>query len=238
MPRSTKKQKKVALRQSRQPRKGLVFSARPPRSLYLNGFPKKMRMKHKYVDTIALDATATSPAVHRFRCNSTFDPDYSGSGHQPLYRDLMVTVYNHYVVTGSKITCRFTNGATSANYQSASVCGVYLDDNATDHTSYIALMENGRGQSKMVAQSATRGSDSQICRQTFSAKKFFGVKDVDDNVNRIGASSGSSPSEDAYFVVFSQGVDPTAVDNPLPILCTITIEYCTIWSERTEQNSS
>lgn len=228
----------ITIRRAKRPQSGRAYVARIPRNRYLTGFPKEMKMKHRYVDTVSLDATATTPAIHRFRCNSVFDPDYTGTGHQPLYRDLMVTIYNHYVVTGSKITVKFTNAATSANYQSASVCGVYLDDNSTDHTIYTTLMENGRGQSKMLAQAATRGGDSVTCRQKFSAKKFFGVKDVKDNITRIGAAVAANPSEDAYFVVFSQGVQPSAVDNPLPILATVIIEYAVIWSERTEQPES
>lgn len=237
MPRKQNWKRQAKATRARKARKGVVFNLRP-RDLYLAGFPKQMKMRHRYVDSISLDATATTPAIHRFRCNSVFDPDYSGTGHQPLYRDVMAGIYNHYVVTGAKITVKFTNAATSANYQTASVCGVYIDDNSTDHTTFTSLIENRRGNNKVISQAATRGGDSVVCRQKWSAKKFFGVEDVKDNISRLGAAVAANPTEDAYFVVFTQGLDPTAVDNPLPVVALIEIEYATIWTERTEQTQN
>ena len=36
------------------------------------------------------------------------DPNHTGVGHQPLYFDQLMTIYNHYIVIGAKITVKFT----------------------------------------------------------------------------------------------------------------------------------
>lgn len=51
------------------------------------------------------------------RLNSTFDPELTQTGHQPMGRDQMITLYNRYVVT--KVVCDWTfmiAGATSSPF--------------------------------------------------------------------------------------------------------------------------
>ena len=40
--------------------------------------------------------------------NSLFDPDFTGTGHQPYYFDQFATIYQRYTVIGSKLTATFT----------------------------------------------------------------------------------------------------------------------------------
>lgn len=35
---------------------------------------------------------------HLFRANGIFDPDVTGTGHQPLYRDQVADLYTNYTV--------------------------------------------------------------------------------------------------------------------------------------------
>ena len=40
--------------------------------------------------------------------NSLFDPDQTGTGHQPYYFDQFAALYNRYTVLGSKLTAEFS----------------------------------------------------------------------------------------------------------------------------------
>lgn len=70
----------------------------------LGNFPPRKTVALRYVDSIALDAAAATAAVQVFRVNNIFDPDYSGFGHQPMFRDNYATLYNRYKVNYATIT--------------------------------------------------------------------------------------------------------------------------------------
>lgn len=68
------------------------------------GFPNSIITKLRYGSLIQLNSTTITPlARHLFRCNSCFDPDFTGVGHQPLYYDSYTAIYDQYVVIGAKI---------------------------------------------------------------------------------------------------------------------------------------
>lgn len=57
--------------------------------------------KQRYFERVVLGDAASIPAVYTFRLNSTFDPNETGTGHQPFGRDTMASSYNDYVVIGA-----------------------------------------------------------------------------------------------------------------------------------------
>ena len=59
------------------------------------GFPNSIITKLRYADTY--EGTGTSGARYQnvYRANGIFDPDATGTGHQPLYRDNWVNIYNN-----------------------------------------------------------------------------------------------------------------------------------------------
>lgn len=73
------------------------------------GFPNFMYVKLEYAAKIALQSVGGTPMVHTFRGNSIYDPDYTGVGNQPYYRDQLATLYEKYVVTGSKLAVKFVS---------------------------------------------------------------------------------------------------------------------------------
>lgn len=60
----------------------------------------------RYVQQISISPGVTASA-HSFRINSMYDPDFTGTGHQPLFRDVMSGIYARYRVNSVKykITC-------------------------------------------------------------------------------------------------------------------------------------
>lgn len=71
----------------------------------LNPFPDNKLVKHRYCDVVVMGAAGGPglPSVFQFRANSMFDPDFSGVGHQPMFRDEMVAQYKNYTVIKSMI---------------------------------------------------------------------------------------------------------------------------------------
>lgn len=200
------------------------------------GFPRNQAVKLRYVTTVTINPPATQLGYHFFRANSLFDPDFTGTGHQPMTYDMWTTLYNHYTVVGAKCTATFGgDGSTSAT---PLIYGIALTDDTTVTSSPAQLMENGTtGYRITTANGAGNVGRCPRFSKTFSAKKFFSVVNPMDCTTRIGSTIGTNPVEDAVFSVFVGPLPDTAYDIP-GMLVTVVIEYFAIFSEPKEQVQS
>ena len=83
-------------RRVRRPQRLVVNRALAP-------IPQRYITKMKYSEYVATDATG----MYRFNLNSIYDPNRTGTGHQPYGFDTMATLYNRYRVIscGWRIQC-------------------------------------------------------------------------------------------------------------------------------------
>jgi len=135
------------------------------------GAPDKMRVTLKYTDNYLFSGTP-NPAAQVWRLNSLFDPDLTGTGHQPTYYDQWSSLYNQYIVTG---------------------CRVHLDV-ASDSSIPVMLTLAAND-----ANSSAQGTDANS-EMKFSVRKFIGpltgdgVKSLDLKVS-IPAAAGENLSQ-------------------------------------------
>jgi len=66
----------------------------------------KIKTLLRYVDTKTL-SPGTGAGVHTFRMRSIYDPDYTGGGHQPMFRDNWATLYGQYKVLKTMVSVTF-----------------------------------------------------------------------------------------------------------------------------------
>ncbi|WP_445775552.1 hypothetical protein [Shewanella sp.] len=203
-----------------------------PQRLITTGFPKTTCVKLRYCDTVTINPGLGTVGYHSFRANSCFDPDYTGTGHQPLGFDQWSTFYNHYIVVGAKI--KITVTSNSGPGSGMLVSGIALTDEVATISNFTDLMEQGltRVQKQSVHMNAQRPRATTKC---YSAKKFFNVINVLDNWTRIGAKINANPVEMAYFNVWatnSTAVDQTNVD------IIIELEQIVVFSEPKELSQS
>lgn len=190
------------------------------------GFPSHKTVSLRYADTYDLTpASAGALAENVFKINSVFDPDDSGLGHQPLGFDEWAIIYNRYVVKGAKITAKFQCSGTTGL---PILCGILLDNNNSLTTAVpSAMIENGRSAYCSIRDQINE-SISPTMKKYFSAKKWFGVKDVNDNGN-LKALTTSNPVSLAYAHVWACDATGTAVDDT--IYATVVIDYIVEFSE-------
>lgn len=74
-----------------------------PRLWRGTGFPSGLQVKLKYSDILTINNLGVVVDVHQWRGNSLYDPDFTSTGHQPLYFDQLAAIYNRYRVDGCKI---------------------------------------------------------------------------------------------------------------------------------------
>jgi len=233
---SFKKKKSYAKRPRRRPRAGVrkrsyrrrtVFR---PQNLIRVGFPRTTAVRLRYVTGLILNPTLGNIASHVFRANSCFDPDSTAGGHQPMNFDMWSTLYNHYIVVGSKISCNFL--FNSAGVTQGCIYGIMLTDDVTYSTDPTTIMEQGLTRYK-VADYAWANGRHKVSRG-FSCKKFFNVTNPLDNTDRLGATVIANPNEQANFVVFVGPTPSSSIDLPGTDV-QVVIEFTVIFSEPKEQ---
>ncbi len=191
-------------------------------------FAASQVVKLRYCDSFTLDAGTNTTVNHVFSCNDLYDPNVSGTGHQPMGFDQWANFYDHYTVIGAKIRATFqSNTAVGAD---AGIVGILLKDNTTEITgTSSSIMEQGLATWRNYAPTG-QGKPTTMYKG-FAPKKFFGIQDIKDNKTHIGANFATiaGPTEQAYFHVFQAGL--TTTTNPGAILCNVQIDYIVILTE-------
>ena len=77
--------------------------------LYNNNYTVKLTYADNFKHDIAINGSASTAQV--FRMNSIFDPDVTGTGHQPVMRDLWASQYDYYTVIQADYKLRFYNAS-------------------------------------------------------------------------------------------------------------------------------
>lgn len=91
-------------------------SGRTPLVMYKNLLRPKVLTKLTYCDTKTI-TPGTGMANHVFSMNNLYDPDYTGVGHQPAFRDEWANIYGHYRVLAAHVRVSFRPVLTDANIQ-------------------------------------------------------------------------------------------------------------------------
>jgi len=92
-------------RYTRSSSKSLVRRRAPrPYMPRMTGFPETYRTTLVYNEGITLDPGAAGTAYYSFNANSLYDPNYSGTGHQPLYYDNLMAIYGRWRIRKCYIT--------------------------------------------------------------------------------------------------------------------------------------
>jgi len=178
----------------------------------------KFYYSQEFVTAPGIPVTADLPTVHAWHVNSLYDPDASGTGHQPKGFDQWTQFFTHYCVLGSKITVTFfppTRSATVGD-QVVSV-GMHAAGGAPINR--VRMFEDPEGTSRVLMTNSEPSSKPVTISRTFSVRRYFQVKDVQDDPDLWGAMGGtfvgSNPAKTIYFhisnVNFEPGTDPAAV---------------------------
>lgn len=166
------------------------------------GFPNAMVTKMRYSDVISINATSGLIGTHVFRANGLYDPDLTGTGHQPLgFDQFMGVMYNHYCVLGSKITIQPIGQSGTAEAHEVSL--VLSDVNNVSSLGSNDLREQPNCITQLFGNLAgDGGGQPKKMYGKFSMKKFFrrGVE------KDLSGTTTSDPSEQAYWIICSNAV--------------------------------
>ncbi len=171
-------------------------------ALPLLGHKFEIKKMLYYDSRFELTGAAGILQMHFFRANDLYDPDATGTGHQPIGFDQAMLFWEQFAVFSSKITVAFrSNNADGLRV------GICLSPDQTVPP-INELMENGYLVSDVVAGTNSVGLGYHTWKTLSMSSdnvKYFQMRSKEDyfaNPNFIGNAAGS-PAELNYFGVFA-----------------------------------
>lgn len=190
-------------------------------------FPVTTRRKLFYhEEELSFNSTSGVPGGYVYTANGMFDPNITGTGHQPLGFDQMMLMYEQYTVIKSKITVTLLNSNTTALSRGC----VYLSPDATILTDPNRAIENGLVNTQILFPNVTWNSCKRFnlgCHiPTYFGRR--GRESVIVNDPELFGTSAANPVEQVYYVISAW--DPFGA-NTIGYFANVTIEYDAVFWE-------
>lgn len=190
------------------------------------GFPQRMRMTHRYSEALQRTSTTGAFASYVWRANGMFDPNSTGTGHQPSYFDQMGIIYDHFTVFRSKMSVQFIPVVASSTTNSCQVVLYLSDSTSVGVTSCQQAIEQPKASWVTLSTvSNTFGPQNRLF-MGFNAWQTFGSRALSDSTLR--GNTSSDPSEQSLYVFCfrdTNGAGTVALD------INVVIEYEAEWTE-------
>lgn len=192
-------------------------------------FPTKFRKRLTYAEC-ALSVTGTTGLAgnYFFAANGMFDPNVTGTGHQPMGFDQMMLMYNHYTVLSSKITVVANNNSAGNVYADVAV---YLSPDTTSITDPSRLMENGYFVWKPLYPVGVQGAITTLSLDCNVASYFArdsNKRELLEDTELYGTVA-ANPTDLVYFVICA--FDGASGANSATVIFRVEIEYEAIFWE-------
>jgi hypothetical protein len=156
-------------------------------------FPSSVQKRLRYSTNITLGSTAGAVASQVYAVNGLFDPDVTGTGHQPMGFDEMMIYFNHYIV----VACHMTVVAKNASATKMTV-SVRQDASSTPITVIDRLVEIGGGVIEYLEYSTTALATKKL-QISFDIAKMQGVSRIALTADSaLRGTSVANPSELSY----------------------------------------
>lgn len=189
------------------PRSKVVNSALTP-------IPQRFITKMKYTETVAMNSL--NAYTYAFNLNSVFDPNRTGTGHQPYGHDTFATMYNRYRVIGCSYTIQGFN-STNTVVISANPANELVVFTNTDEA-----MENPR--TKWITQTA--GGGIKVLKGNVYIPSLVGRSKAQYMADdRYQAQTGTSPNELAILNLACQSIS----SGDVTVDCVVTLNYLVEW---------
>jgi hypothetical protein len=161
------------------------------------GFAPRQEVSLCYCDVFVFNATAVTGYNQQYRMNSLFDPDLTGTGHQPYRFDQLATFFTRYRVF--RCSWRVTAVASVPVWLCVVPTNGDLNAAVTNVTTFQSAAELPYAQLKSVPFS---GGPPTVISGTMALNELGGVTPTEYNSDdRYQAQVSTNPSELIYLNV-------------------------------------
>lgn len=165
--------------------------------------PERIHTTLKYADRFSVNPGAGTLGIYVISANGLYDPNITGTGHQPKGFDQLIALYDHYCVTKAHIKVTWCPDPTSCNLlgvtQSGSATSTY-----SDPTDYVELPGTHWTSSGYISTSGH--SETKTVSTTMNVSKFLGVKDLLDGRDNCGDGT-QNPNEGVFFHLWAAAMN-------------------------------
>lgn len=203
-----------------------------PRARYIPfvGMEKSKIARFKYCQQVSINPPIGGIGSYVFRANSLFDPDFTGTGHQPLGFDQMMAFYNHFVVLKSSIKAQYMpdSDRTQTEGHEPLTFGIILSDDGLQASSagnVEHLLEQRSNTSDIKYGGLPLNSKDSMTTKYFNHRNFF-TQSPEQSIYR--GSHIANPSEGAYFELWGASING---NDPSYHIFLVTIEFYALLTE-------
>jgi len=161
-------------------------------------FPARIMKTLRYSMASTLSSTSGVVATYVFRANDLFDPDFTGTGHQPMGFDQMMVSYNHFTVIKSLLKVTFR--ATGANTNPFMI-SVRQDGDSTPITVIDRIVELGGNVMDVIDQPGSSGATKMLSLGIDIAKLQGVSRSAITSDPSLQGNAAASPTEVTYYHV-------------------------------------
>lgn len=191
------------------------------------GIAESQIVRLKYAESYQANPSIGLVLDYVFSANGIYDPNITGTGHQPMCFDQWMNFYDHYAVIGSKITVCITPTGGTVDEGSGYIA-IYLRDTSTtmNAVNFDSLVEQPRTTYRTFGGYFGATNQTKISK-TFSCKKFFRKSPLSDY--DLAGTITTNPNEQAYFHVI---VSPLSGASDLSnYYIRVMIQYIVVFTE-------
>lgn len=172
--------------------------------------PDVFRTKIKYTERIPLTQISGSLYNYVFRGNSIFDPDFTGTGHQPVGHDQLAGIYSLYKVYACSFKVRYVSTVQTAGaVMELAICST-TNSTALSGADPELVSQQPNGQMRLVSGDGAAGQ--QIISGYMTTKRILG-KSLTEGGSSTGSTFGSNPTYQWYWNICTQTVDESTTQN-------------------------
>lgn len=210
-------------------------------------FPQSMKTRLRYTERFEFTPTSTSVQQQRFMGNGIYDPNVTGTGHQPRGFDEFMNVYQKFTVVASQCTVQFMyegydgpslidatghltqNRSSSDNVPALTpvACGLHKGHEALAAGTYVQQMEKDRTQWGFVT-----GAGGEVCTLIGkgSTKEMFGKEFVIGAEGYIG-DDNSDPDQAWFWEVWAGRISDDYPQEQVKVVCNAILQYDVVFTE-------
>lgn len=173
-----------------------------------------------YFETATLNSINSS---YVFRLGSLYDPDVTGTGHQPQGFDQMTALYYHYIVDRVDIEVEAINNSNTVD----AFVGLSVDRTGTAITDLRQIGEDPIGKVKWLD---ILGSGKASCtwKKTVYPGRFLGVSNPHSEDDLWGSVT-ANPNQGVFMQLHAESTDGTSTAS---IYFNVKLTFYTTWREK------
>lgn len=182
----------------------------------------------RYADTYNLAGGVPTPNAQVMLMNSLYDPDSTGTGHQPLDYDQFTAIYLKYLVVEFEYHLTLYNLATIGTKWVVAMSETDISSRTVDALSEIKYCKSG------IVGRADGGDCMVKVSGRMPLSKIMGQRILDSD-SSMYSNYNASPADGAFFIVKCASLDGTSNAN---MYVKADIRYHAFFKDRNEPSQS